>query len=441
MEKGMIQLPRLPHIGMRIIKSAIGVMICFAIYFLRGKEGTPFYSALAVLWCIQSQSKNTVQNALQRTVGTGIGALYGLIYILIKEQIKGIGDSFLHYFIISMVLIPIIYTTVVLKQKKASYFSCVVFLSIVVNHLMDENPYIFVANRSLDTLIGIFVGLILNSIYIHGRIDRETLFIADLDKSMDDSMGGVTSFGKIRIGGMLEKGMKLTFMTLRTPAGFLEGMPDVKPVLPVIAMDGAILYDIRENRYPKVYIISARHANSIEDFIKERGFNIFTTIILDDVLIIYYDKLINPAETDIYDKLHKSPYRNYLNKERPKEHPVVYMMCIDKTEKIECLVQEIEESDVYSELKILSYPSDDYKGYSYIKIYNKNASVQNMADYLKTMTGASQIVTMSDNRRNRADFIFSDCNTMVRKLHYMFNWSPRKSSANNINLLHHASDV
>ncbi|MCR5771009.1 MAG: FUSC family protein, partial [Butyrivibrio sp.] len=276
MEKGMIQLPRLPHIGMRIIKSALGVMICFAIYFLRGKEGTPFYSALAVLWCIQNQSKNTVQNALQRTVGTGIGALYGLIYILIKGQIKGIGDSFLHYFIISMVLIPIIYTTVVLKQKKASYFSCVVFLSIVVNHLMDENPYIFVANRSLDTLIGIFVGLILNSIYIHGRIDRETLFIADLDKSMDDSMGGVTSFGKIRIGGMLEKGMKLTFMTLRTPAGFLEGMPDVKPVLPVIAMDGAILYDIKENRYPKVYIISAKHANSIEDFIKERGFNIFT---------------------------------------------------------------------------------------------------------------------------------------------------------------------
>jgi len=30
-----------PHIGMRIIKSALGVLICFAIYYIRGKQGTP----------------------------------------------------------------------------------------------------------------------------------------------------------------------------------------------------------------------------------------------------------------------------------------------------------------------------------------------------------------------------------------------------------------
>ena len=159
-------MAHVPHIGMRIIKSALGVLICFLIYFLRGKQGTPFYSALAVLWCIQNQSKNTVQNALQRTVGTGVGATYGLIYILIKQRVPQLGDSFLNYCIISLALIPIIYVTVVIKQKKASYFSCVVFLSIVVNHLMDENPYMFVANRSLDTLIGIVLGLALNYRYM-----------------------------------------------------------------------------------------------------------------------------------------------------------------------------------------------------------------------------------------------------------------------------------
>ncbi|MCR5656957.1 MAG: FUSC family protein [Butyrivibrio sp.] len=405
---------------MRIIKSAIGVLICFAIYFLRGKQGAPFYSALAVLWCIQNQTKNTVGNALQRTIGTGIGAAYGLVYILVKQQFPVLGDSFLHYAIISLALIPIIYTTVVIKQKTASYFSCVVFLSIVVNHLMDENPYIFVLYRSMDTLIGIFVALILNSICIHGEFDRDTLFIADVDRSMDGFSGGVTPYSKIMIKNMLEKGMQLTFMTLRTPAGFLEGMPDIKPTLPIIAMDGAILYDIKENRYPKVYVISAEHSCKIEDFIKSRGFNIFTTIILDDVLIIYYDELNNAAEKDIYGKMHKSPYRNYLNKERPKSHPVVYMMCIDETEKIEKLVSEIKGSDVYDELKILSYPSDDYEGYSYIKIYNKNASVQNMTDYLKTMTGAENTLSISDNSRNKSDYCYEECDRIVRKLHHLF---------------------
>ena len=417
-----------PRIGMRIIKSALGVLICFAIYFMRGKQGAPFYSALAVLWCIQNQTKNTVQNALQRTVGTGIGAAYGLIYILIKQRVPQLGDSFLHYCIISIALIPIIYTTVVIKQKKASYFSCVVFLSIVVNHLMDENPYIFVANRSLDTLIGIFVGLVLNSVCIHGEYDRDTLFIADVDRAMDGLSTGITPFSQIMIKNMLEKGMQLTFMTLRTPAGFLEGMPDIKPKLPIIAMDGAILYDIKENRYPKVYVISAEHACNIESFVRSRGFNIFTTIILEDVLIIYYDELKNTAEIDIYEKMHKSPYRNYLNKERPKDHPVVYMMCVDETRKIEQLVEDIKRSDIYEGLKILSYPSDDYKGYSYIKIYSKNASVQNMTDYLRNMTGAEETLTFGDNDRNKTDYCYTECDQIVRKLHHQFYFKRREKA-------------
>ena len=417
-----------PHIGMRIIKSALGVLICFAIYFMRGKQGAPFYSALAVLWCIQNQTKNTVQNALQRTVGTGIGAAYGLIYILIKQRVPQLGDSFLHYCIISIALIPIIYTTVVIKQKKASYFSCVVFLSIVLNHLMDENPYIFVANRSLDTLIGIFVGLVLNSVCIHGEYDRDTLFIADVDRAMDGLSTGITPFSQIMIKNMLEKGMQLTFMTLRTPAGFLEGMHDIKPKLPIIAMDGAILYDIKENRYPKVYVISAEHACNIESFVRSRGFNIFTTIILEDVLIIYYDELKNTAEIDIYEKMHKSPYRNYLNKERPKDHPVVYMMCVDETRKIEQLVEDIKRSDIYEELKILSYPSDDYKGYSYIKIYSKNASVQNMTDYLRNMTGAEETLTFGDNDRNKTDYCYTECDQIVRKLHHQLYFKRREKA-------------
>ncbi|MBR4831844.1 MAG: FUSC family protein [Butyrivibrio sp.] len=420
-------LNHIPRIGMRIVKSALGVLICFAIYFLRGKNGTPFYSALAVLWCIQNQTKNTFSNAFQRTVGTFIGAVYGLAYILIKSNVLSIGDSFLHYAIISLTLIPIIYTTVVIKQKKASYFSCVVFLSIVVNHLMDENPYIFVLNRSLDTLIGIFVGLILNSIHIHGKLDKKTLFVADLDRSMDGFGSGLTPFSLVSIKNMLDEGINLSFMTMRTPAGFLEGMPDVRPELPIIAMNGAILYDVKENRYPKAYVISAEHACRLESFIMARGFNVFSTVILDDVLIIYYDELLNDAEKDIYKKLHRSPYRNYLNKKRPDAHPVVYMMCIDKTDRIEKLLEDIKEDEVYEELKILAYPSDDYEGYSYLKIYNKNASVQNMIDYLANMAGTEGVVTLSDNRRNPSDLYYDECNRIVREIHHMFYWDKKHS--------------
>ena len=49
--------------------------------------------------------------------------------------------------IISLMIIVVLYTTVLIKKKQASYFSCVVFLSIVVNHVADANPYLFVWNH------------------------------------------------------------------------------------------------------------------------------------------------------------------------------------------------------------------------------------------------------------------------------------------------------
>ena len=57
-----------PNIGLRIIKSSVGVFFCFLIYILRRMHGAPFYSALAVLWCIQSHPKDSVAHALQRTI-------------------------------------------------------------------------------------------------------------------------------------------------------------------------------------------------------------------------------------------------------------------------------------------------------------------------------------------------------------------------------------
>ena len=150
-----IKSTALPPIGMRIIKSSIGVLLGFIIYLLRGKQGAPFYTALSVLWCMQPYPSNAKANARQRTIGTMIGAFYGLIMILLEYYFLPFDNEFIRYLIISVLIIPVIYSTVVINKKNASYFSCVVFLSIVVNHLNDKNPYFFVFNRVLDTMIGI----------------------------------------------------------------------------------------------------------------------------------------------------------------------------------------------------------------------------------------------------------------------------------------------
>ncbi|MBO6016167.1 MAG: FUSC family protein [Lachnospiraceae bacterium] len=413
----------IPKIGLRIIKSAIGVMLCFLIYLLRGGKGTPFYSALAVLWCIQSHHKDSVKNALQRTVGTAIGASYGLLFILLKGYVWDVGYGLLHYLILSAFIVPIIYTTILLNRNNASYFSCVVYLSIVVNHLTDANPFFFVLDRSLDTMIGILLGLIINLVHLHGKVQKEVLFIADMDHAMRSTGEKLTPFSRFTLTNLLDDGMNLTVMTLRTPATYLETMGEVRPRIPIIAMDGALLYDVNENSYPKMYVISAVHATEIETFLRGKGFVFFTTVILEDVLLIYYDELHNEAERRIFEKLHRSPYRNYLKKQRPVEHAAVYYMLIDTEERISALLDDMEKAGYRDQFKILSYPSDDYPGYRYIKIYNKNATTGNMIDYLKEEYGFQTVVSVGDHQsRHTVDRRKNDSNDIVHYLNRRYYW-------------------
>lgn len=414
---------KLPYIGMRIVKSAVGVFLCFVIYILRGEQGIPFYSALAVLWCIQNYTKNTFSNAFQRTVGTIIGALYGLIFLTCSMYVVDLRGTIWHYVVLSAMIVPVIRTAVFFHKKNAAYFSCVVFLSIAVNHVGDENPYLFVWNRTLDTMIGILLGLVINSIHFRRTRRKDTLFVADLDNVLQAAGDHLTAYSSISIKNLLEDGMNLTFMTFHTPAVYLDRMSDVHPSLPIIAMDGAVLYDVNENAFRKSYIISADNARGLETFFRERGFHVFSNVIIDDVLIIYYEELKNSAEKKIYEELHKSPYRNYLNRPRPEAYPVVYFMVVDETEKIQSLCDALRETGAFDRFKILCYASEDYPGYSYIKIYNKNASVEKMLYYLEEMSGLKHTVTVGDDQsRYSVRHAEQDSTQIVRRLNRLYYW-------------------
>lgn len=127
----------LPRVGMRIVKSAVAVFLCFVFYSLFRRNGIIFYSQLAALWCIQPQWENTRSKALQRTVGTLTGAVFGLFVLLVDKHLMwdGLSSELTYELLVAVTIIAVIYVTLLLRKKDASYFSCVVFLSIVVNHI------------------------------------------------------------------------------------------------------------------------------------------------------------------------------------------------------------------------------------------------------------------------------------------------------------------
>ncbi|MGN0666711.1 MAG: HAD hydrolase family protein [Huintestinicola sp.] len=408
----------LPPIGNRIMKSAAGVLICSIIYFLRGEKGIPFYSMLAVLWCIQPYSEGTIKMALQRTVGTFIGAAFGLITIVIEIYTFPIYDTLLGYTVTSLMIIPVIYTTVLLNKKNASYFSCVVFLSITVNHMTDSNPFLFVLNRVLDTFIGIAAGIAVNSARLPRRRVRNVLFTAELDDMLSPITERLSPYSKVEINRMLSDGANFTMATMRTPAAIMEILSDVKMRLPVIVMNGAALYDMKENSYLRAYVISPESCDEVRRIVTEQGMNMFSNALCGDNLVIYYDELKNDAEISIYRSLKRSPYRNYVNRLPAPEDRTIYIMIVDETHKIEALFQRLQ-NEVGSRLKMITYPSHDYKGFSYIKIYNQNASKQHMIEYLCSEYSIADAVPLQGGRNGSINSIAHELKKLYEPLIFL----------------------
>lgn len=413
----------MPGIGMRIVKSAVAILLCYLVSFLRGNSGIVFYSQLAALWCIQGYVENSKKNAKQRFIGTTIGALYGLVYLLITAKVEvaeSISQLIDACFISGMVII-ILYTTVLIKKKQASYFSCVVFLSIVVNHVMDANPYLFVWNRFLDTVIGIIIGVGINTVRLPYQRRKDILFISGLDDTLLSEKDNMSDYSKVELNRMLDDGANFTISTMRTPASLMEPMHDIRLKLPVIVMDGAALYDIKEKMYLKVYVISRDESRKVYEFIRKENLICFTNVVIDDMLVIYYDKSEDEVHNKLIKALRRSPHRNYVQRELPSDEEVVYFMLLYPHDVIEGLYAKLEEAGFTKQLRIIKYASEDYPGYSYIKIYNKNATKENMIAYLKQMVQVSETVTFG-TIEGRYDVIVrpGDSNKVVHDLRKLY---------------------
>lgn len=395
----------LPPIGLRIMKSAVAVALCYVVAFIRGGMGSVFYSQLAALWCVQTYVDTSKKNAIQRFIGTTIGALYGLVFILGWGRIqKVVGDNeFVFAAIISVMIVVILYTTILIKKKQASYFSCVVFLSITVIHIGDANPYIFVWNRFLDTMIGIIIGVGVNSIKFHKKIDLNTLFVAEVDDVLGEE-NKLSDYSRVELNRMLSEGVRFTLTTGRTPATLIEAMQGVKLNLPVITMNGAALYDISDKRYLKVYIISRKRTEEILSVAERMGMTCFLNIIVDDILMIYYKKSEDTTLQKLVEEMRRSPYRNYVERDYPKTDEVVYIMILDKREKMELFYKELESEGITETQRVLLYDSTDYPGYAYIKIYNKNANKENMIHYLTRQLEIEDAVVLKPGKGKFPDY-------------------------------------
>ncbi|MDF2473361.1 MAG: hypothetical protein K0R21_1143 [Anaerocolumna sp.] len=400
-------------IGLRMIKTSIAVFLCLIIFILRGQQGMPFYSVITAVFCMQPYLGNSKTNAKERTFGTFNGAFWGCIVLIINTfvitEVPDIGK----YLFISTALIPVIYTAVMFRMQTTGFFSSVVFLSITVNHLTDANPYLFVLNRVIETMIGIVTSILVNQISLPRIYRNDILLVSGIDEILLNDNEQISPYNKVELNRMIERGAKFTIATERTIASMMDSVKEIHLNLPIIAFNGAILYDMKKKEFSRKKILDTESVHIIQDICREENVCCFTTAIIQDTLLIYYEKFFHSVEEQIYNKLRISPYRNYIEGNVSPKAECFYLMCIDKQEHITKIYHRLKKHTVSENIRMVRMISLDYPGYTYLKIYHKDATKQNMLVELKSMLSLEKSVTfgtisgqydvlVNDNNQNTA---------------------------------------
>ncbi|MDF2632909.1 MAG: putative hydrolase, family [Caproiciproducens sp.] len=386
---------------MRMIKSSVAVFLCFGIYLIRG-DGIPFYSAIAAVLCMQPYVSNSRKVAGNRVVGTFIGGIAGMLVMLIEKHFIPLELPILKYLLISAMLIPLMYLTILAKKPSASYITYVVFLSITVSHGLDANPFLFAVNRILDTLIGIFVSLGVNAFHLPRKKNQQILFVSDLGGTLTGTDGKISSYSKIKLNQLLERGAMVTVASARSSASIAPILSGIPFHLPIITMNGAALYSLKDKTYLYCKNIPYAAAKEVLGVFEKYGLNCFVHTIINDILHIYYSNFTNPVEEKLYHTNKLQPLKNYIYSPLPDEREVVYFMAVDTEEVVIKLYCEMQQLSCANQISAVYYPDQSNEGYYFLEVYSVEASKENAVIELKKQFGLTKVAAFGDDESDIA---------------------------------------
>ena len=383
--------------GQRIVRTVIAVMLCMVVYELRGRRGMPIFALIAAVMCIQPYTRNMAAIVRRRVIGTLIGAGWGLAVLLLEQTIRNIPDpdDLLHYLIAAVGTGVVIYFTVWLNLAEMAQFAGIVFLIVVITQTGSSNVFLYAYHRIIDTLVGIAVGEVVNRIHLPRERNTDTLFASGITNTIFQKGSKVSGFSLIELNRLIEDGCKFTVETIEAPASIRELLRDVNFQLPIIAMDGCVMYDTRERRYLKTVMMEKDTVSALCELLDRNQTEYFMTTLEQQVLIIRHGELNNDAIREVYSRKRVSPYRNFAPRLPYEDYTeqTIYFFILEKAEKVDAVEREIKASPWAGTVRFRYDTRDIPEGYKCIRIFSSAATKEAMLQELQHMVGAKDILT------------------------------------------------
>ena len=385
--------------GMRAIKTAISVFICIFIYLMlrlinvdfANTWYNPFFAGIAAAYSLYPDKLNSFRQAKNRIVASLIGGIIGMLLILGYTLITGLDwpnlsttdtmQFFIPYLLVGILVVLVIMTGVLVKQRGAIFVSVLTFLSVTVNPsamvVRLANEWIFGLNRILSTIIGVLISLSINLFTLPKLTkNKKYLFCLGIEEILKSDVDKVDGFIKYKLNALTFDGINFTLCTTRTPTNFMYVLDDVKINHPVVCMCGAALYDTKSLSYLDTEPIGAEVSSVLDNILDNYGVSPFKNYIINDVLNIYNKRIDNKGEALYMSSVKNAPYCSFFLGDYQGSAPVLFYLLVEPISEVDKIIGEIRKNPIND--KLLIQVSDYFDNSNlvpdlkYIKIYNKD---------------------------------------------------------------------
>lgn len=238
---------------------------------------------------------------------------------------------------------------------------------------------------------GIYVGRIKTVI-------QKNLYISDLDGTLLRSDKELSSYTKDTLNALISGGIHFSIATARSPATAIKILEGLNINVPVVLMNGVVVYDLVQMKYVKVEAISASVSQYILAILKKHNITGFMFTVSDNEQITYYENLCTDVMKAHHDerviKYNKPFIKLESFMEKAMEGNVIYFSFMDVYEKLHGVQTELNK---HEEIDSVLYRDVYNKDIWFLEIHSKRASKYNAIKYLRESFGYETIIGFGDN--------------------------------------------
>lgn len=234
-----------------------------------------------------------------------------------------------------------------------------------------------------------------------------TLFISDLDGTLMGGSCAITDKSLEILKNEQEEGLVFSVATARSAATALPITEPINLKIPLVLMNGAVLFDPLTHKYPLVNLINKKSCDMIISACEKAGVSGFMFAEENGVMNVYHDKLKTVHEQVYYSKRNGLPLKNFVEisdfYKHTDERVAYFSFTGDEAplKKLHSLLCNIEG------INYTMY-EDKYVKTFFLEIFSENASKAKTTKELMRIIGADKVVAFGDNYNDMPLFEVAD---------------------------------